>query len=408
MARRIRSSDLETRTARLKLPISKKPVWVKIGHGLGIGYRRNQGPGTWSGRQANGKGDYDTFKVATADDYDTANGASIMDFWQAQDRIRAAGLKARDGDGGGKLITVREAVDAYEQDLERRNGDTGNATRIRLHLPHSLAGKTVVLLVVRDFKPWRDTLGRAGLSRDTINRINTCLKAALNAAADQDERITNHRAWEKALASIPDASESRNVFLPEDSVRAAVASAYKVSPEFGLLTEVAASTGGRVSSLARLEARDVQADRARLMMPSAHKGRGRKRIERHPVPIPASLAARLAEMGQGRPDNAPLLVKPSGERWRKSDHLRLFARAAKDTGLDDGVTFYSLRHTNIARALIAGVPIRVVAVNHDTSVAMIEKTYSRYIGEHSDTIARRGMLDLAELPADNVVALRER
>jgi hypothetical protein len=40
----------------------------------------------------------------------------------------------------------------------------------------------------------------------------------------------------------------------------------------------------------------VQADRAdaRLMMPSSRKGRGRKRIERKPVPIAPTLAGRAA------------------------------------------------------------------------------------------------------------------
>jgi integrase len=407
MARRIRAANLETRSARLRLPVSKKPVWITIGHGLGIGYRRNQGPGTWSGRQADGKGGYQTFAVATADDYDTANGAGIMDFWQAQDRVRSTGLGAREAADGSKLVTVREAVDAYQHELERRGGDLANAARLRAHLPDTLAGKTVAMLVARDFKPWRDALTRAQLSPASINRINTCLKAALNLAAAHDERLTNRRAWQTGLGSIPDAAESRNVILSDQARHAVVASAYKVSSEFGLLTEVAASTGARVSQLARLEVRDLQADLARLMMPSSRKGRGRKRIDRYPVPIPAALAARLADIAQERPDDSALLVKPSGEPWRKSDHLRLFSRAAEDAGLDADATLYSLRHTNIARALLAAVPIRVVAANHDTSVAMIEKTYSRYIGDHSDTVARRALFDRSEPAGGNVVPLRE-
>ena len=49
----------------------------------------------------------------------------------------------------------------------------------------------------------------------------------------------------------------------------------------------------------------------------------------------------------------------------------------------------NLRHSSVVRQLIAGVPIRVVAVNHDTSIAMLEKTYSRYIGDYSDVPVRR-------------------
>ena len=37
------------------------------------------------------------------------------------------------------------------------------------------------------------------------------------------------------------------------------------------------------------------------------------------------------------------------------------------------MTAYALRHSSIIRALLAGVPVRVVAVNHDTSVTMLER-----------------------------------
>ena len=49
--------------------------------------------------------------------------------------------------------------------------------------------------------------------------------------------------------------------------------------------------------------------------------------------------------------------------------------------------------------------VRIVAVNHDTSVAMIERTYSRYIGDHSDALARAALLDTTEPSAAKVVPL---
>jgi hypothetical protein len=61
----------------------------------------------------------------------------------------------------------------------------------------------------------------------------------------------------------------------------------------------------------------------------------------------------------------------------------------------------------LVRALLANVPIRVVATTHDTSVAMIEKHYSKFIAEHSDELSRRAFL--ADEPlGDNVVAIAER
>ena len=81
-------------------------------------------------------------------------------------------------------------------------------------------------------------------------------------------------------------------------------------------------------------------------------------------------------------------------RWQRADHVRPFAQAAAQAGLA-GVTSIALRHSSIIRALLAGVPIRVVAVSHDTSVAMLERTYSAYILDHSDAVSRRALLDLA-------------
>jgi hypothetical protein len=142
------------------------------------------------------------------------------------------------------------------------------------------------------------------------------------------------------------------------------------------------------------------------MMPGSRKGRGEKKVLRRPVPIPAGLAAKLRNAAEGRPATAPLLTKPSGEPWKKSDHSRPFARAAKAAGLDpDEVTIYALRHSSIVRQILAGVPVRVVAVNHDTSVAMIERTYSRYIGDHADALARKALLDIAAPPSGNVVPI---
>ena len=59
------------------------------------------------------------------------------------------------------------------------------------------------------------------------------------------------------------------------------------------------------------------------------------------------------------------------------------------------ITIYSLRHSSIARQILRGVPIRVVAVMHDTSVAMIEKNYSALLADHSDAITRAALIELA-------------
>jgi hypothetical protein len=81
----------------------------------------------------------------------------------------------------------------------------------------------------------------------------------------------------------------------------------------------------------------------------------------------------------------------------------------KAIGCDpETVTIYALRHSSIVRALLRHVPIRVIAAGHDTSVAQIERCYSKNIVDHSDDVSRAALLQLEPLApaAGNVVPLR--
>jgi integrase len=401
MARNIRSSRLENRSNRLKLPVAKKPVYVKIDRGISLGYRRNHGAGTWVMRVTRDRKDW-TQKIGVADDYEDASAGGALSYWTAQARARElavgtheTGVETADA---GKLVTVSAALHAYEADLKARSADPYNARRCRIHVPASMAGKAVAQLNAKELRHWRDGLLKSGLAAPSVKRTCRAFKAALNLAANHDPRIANNAAWRTGLASLPDAESARNVILPEKYVRAITSAAWDVDPELGLLVECAAVTGARVSQLARLEVGDLQADGStpRLSMPTSKKGRGQKRIGRYWVPITPSLAGKLAN---NRLAGEPLLMR-QGARWRPYDHRHPFATAVERAGGDPAVvTIYALRHSSIVRQLLAGVPTRVVAAHHDTSVVMLERTYSKHIGDHSDALIRRAVLDLAA-PSD--------
>ena len=409
MARRPRAARLETRTARLKLKVRKKPYdFTSISAGIQLGYRRCKGAGRWVVKVADGHGSYWTKRVAYADDHEDTDDEHILTWWQAQDKARAL---ARGKDAGGRPATVAEALADYEADLIARSASPANARRVRTLLPSTMLAKPVALLAARELKHVRDGLVAKGAKPSSVNRDLKGLKAALNLAAAHDPRITNDAAWRTALAALPDAHHARNVILTDEQVRALIAAAYAEDSALGLLVETAAVTGARVSQLARLEVADLQADRPdpRLMMPSSRKGKGIKRIERKPVPITSSLAAQLRQAAGNRARTEPLLLRTDGAPWQPpiADYRLPFIRAVTRVGLDPAaVTLYSLRHSSIVRALLAGVPTRVVAAQHDTSVPMLERTYSQHILDHSDTVARRGLLDTAQKwAAANVVPL---
>jgi hypothetical protein len=114
----------------------------------------------------------------------------------------------------------------------------------------------------------------------------------------------------------------------------------------------------RPSQIRRIEVGDLQVDRndPRLLMPASKKGRGPKKISHRPVPIPADLALRLRQSVAGRRSDEPLLKKANGSSWSRLDHAAPFARVAGRVGLPE-TTLYALRHFNIVRHLLAGVPI---------------------------------------------------
>jgi len=409
-----RNAKLESATARRKLALRKKPYYVRLSPGIALGYRRNAGAGTWTVRVADGGAEW-TKKIALADDFEGASPPHVLSYWQALDTARAlARRQPGEAIDESRPLTVAEALDRYEADLKARGGDPYNVRHVRLHLTGSILSKPVALLGATELRKWRDWLLDKGLAPGTVNRTKTGLRAALELAAAHDPRIANERAWKVGLAALPDAHRARNVILDDATVRRVVAAAYDHDPALGLMVEVAAVTGARLSQLARLEVADLQADgpEPRLLMPLSAKGRARnKRHERRPVPITGALASVLKQEAADRASDAPLLTRADGSGWghsRTRHHRNDFRAVIEAAGLDpDEVTLYALRHSSIVRQLLANVPIRIVATLHDTSVKMIERTYSRYIASHSDEIARRALLETDAQPptADKAMTL---
>ena len=399
MARKIRDSKLESRSARLRLPIRKKPyTGPALARGIHLLYRRNRTNGTWVIKASNGHGGYWTKGFAVADDFEEPDGTHVLTFHQAGDAGKAL-ARGKADTADSKPMTVADALVRYKIDLKSRGGHLSNATRVEKHLTSTLAGKPAALLTVRDLQTWRNGL-KEKMEPSSVNRTRSGLRAALELAATLDHRITNRHVFRLGLRGLPGSNKARRIVLPDTDVLRIVKAAYEVDRSFGLLVEVLAVTGARLSQAARLTCADLQADRPdpRLMMPSSFKGREQKKITHRPVPITPALAAALKK--GDRPAEAPLLRKRDGTAWQATstvDHRDLFRRAVERVELGvAGVTSYALRHSSIVRALLGGVPVAIVAQLHDTSVREIEAHYAAFILDHSDALARRTLLDTAE------------
>lgn len=381
MARKVRSSALENRTQRLKLPIAKKPIFVRVGPGISLGYRRNQTAGTWVLRVADGSGGARTEAIGRADDHDDADGVEFMDYWQAQERAKAAARRGGAADAGTEPLTVRSTAETYLHWLTAKNARTAADTRGRLekHFLPRFGSMLVSALTKTMLDGWLASmvakfgdLERVRRSKDSANRVLSMVKALLNhAIRDPANRLSDDSAW-RLVKPFRGASKPRDVRYTDEEVRLLVdCAADKATAD---LITGAFLTGARYGELA--EARVSQFDpRAKTLRVNVGKTGARTII------LQSSAFRFVSKLASGRASQDFLFVRSDGSRWKRSDQTRPIKEALRKANLPQDGSLYALRHTYISRAIEGGVPLNIIADNCGTSVRMIEKTYAKVLAE---------------------------
>src|SRR6476646_8333647 len=159
MARKVSFSAMESRSARLnKFTIRRRPYsGPSLARGILLLYRRNETNGTWVLKVSDGHGAYWTKGFALADDFEDADGKTVLTFHQAQDAAKKL-ARGETGSADNAPITVDGALKDYRRDLISRNANPYNADWPRLHLTSVLLSKPVALLTATELKKWRDGL----------------------------------------------------------------------------------------------------------------------------------------------------------------------------------------------------------------------------------------------------------
>lgn len=437
MAKTLKEAQLTTRNARAKLPAGLH--WRGIDAEVHLGYRKGKRGGVWLARWRNGAG-YRQAPLGAADDEISEGTLSFADAVKAtRERVESARREDR-AKSEGVVQTVRTAVESYiairdardrarhgpnarcnGRDIlercvigrEERGGRPGFEATLLAEIPlHELNEAHLIA--------WRDAL--PGGKVTTQKRIVSDLRAALNAAYMEHRQkmpatLRDVIAGGLRAAATPDNDADievarENQILPDAVVGKIIAAARDVDDAGGWegdlyrLFVVMAATGARYSQVIRLTVRDFQSERSRLMMPTSRKGKGTKSAVT-PVPIGPDVLAALAPAIEGREASAPLLLRwrrrPGARRcvkvervaWWGTQEITLpWAAIRKAAGLAPDVVPYALRHSSIVRGIRAGLPLRLVAALHDTSVAMIERHYGRWIADGLDDLAAAAVVPL--------------
>jgi|SoiMethySBSTD1v2_1073268.scaffolds.fasta_scaffold25984_2 integrase len=422
MARTVRDNNLETRAARGRLKPRGKPYYRALDEGLHIGYRKPRtGVGKWVMRHYAGGQTYVVETIAGADDLSDANGADVLSFTQAQTKARALrDERSRSAAGITGPFTVDAAMQDYLAFLEA-NRKTAADVRYRYEafIKGPLGNIEASALKAKKIRDWHVELAssaprvrtkkedgqnyrKIGKDEDTkrrrkvsANRNLAVLKAALNMAW-REGNVASDAAWRRVTPFAKVDTARVNYLTVADAKRFVNA----CDPDFRKLAQGALETGARYGELCRFRVKDFNPDTGTLAVHISKSGKPRY------IVLTDEGRAFFRQVCIGRGGGDLIFTKASGGAWLKSHQDRPMAEAVKRTKISPAISFHALRHTWASLAVMAGVPLVVVAKNmghRDTQ--MVERHYGHLAPSYIADAIRAGAPRFGFKPDTTVVGL---
>ena len=407
-------ANLSTKTSRAVLPAQDAIRWQVLEKGqLHIGYRRRKATvaGLWLvrryvGTDERGIGHYNKTTLGSADDFEEANGTTILSFFQAQQKAIALGTtKPAEKTAKGPL-TVQDVADHY---LKHKRDEGAKPTAIadakqKLDTFMLELGKLRVNALNKELlknvrkkeaerpaklrtakgKPqrYREVPLDKQPRRSTAKRNFTVLIAALNQAVE-DGLIHDDSAWRKLkpLGGKVDAPRPDQYCLTVAESQRLIEAA---DPESGFrdLVRGALHTGARYGELCEMRVRDFQ--RECVVIPESNSKNNKPRD----IELTDEGIAFFKALTSGRPADQFVFRHADGSQWKKSHQFRPMRAACKAANVRI-MGFHGLRHTWASLAVTSGVPLLYVAQNlghldrdHKPHTRMAEKHYAHLAKGH--------------------------
>lgn len=406
MARTARNSKIDTRSARVKLLINKSGYWITLSKGHAFGYRKGAKGGRWVARRIDGEDRSESF-IGIPDDFQDADGISILNFSQAQEKARQWFLEEVRKEHGTHIArgkyTVAAAMEEYMTHYSIE-GKTVHSTQsaINTHILPSLGTIDLAKLTSKKIADWHHELAKRPAlirtpklaeehktrtvtadpedtrrRRASANRTLTMLKASLNFAW-KNGRTPSDTAWRKV-------KPFKNVNAP--IIR------YLTEPEYTRLVNVcphdlqqlvkgALFTGCRYGELCRLKVADFDPSANTIAIRTSKNGKSRHAF------LTEEGAAFFANITVGKKSDAPIFVHENGTLWGKSHQSRPLRDACKNANIEPAASFHILRHTHGSILAMKGVPLPVIAkqLGH-SDTRMTERHYAHLSPNYvADTI----------------------
>jgi integrase len=390
MARTLKDTALDSRTARARLKPSGKPYYRTIEEGLHLGYRKPRGrkgkpavSGKWVWRRhvedhvskTGKKQPYVVETLGIADDYTDADGAAILNFSQAQNAARALFQRNAQAKAGIGPYTVAAAMADYAQRLAHEGKDARDSQwRIDAHIIPKLGHIECNKLTAAKIRSWMaaitSTPGRlrpkdgkpqhrkfdssneedVRRRRNTANRIFAILRRGLNQGFEEG-RIASKDEWTR-VKPFKGVNVARDRFL---SVAEAQRLINSCCLEFRPMVQAALVTGCRYGELCRLEVQDFNRAKKTLTIRKSKTYRSR-------VIYLADEGAKLfVALTTGKQGHDRILRMNNGHPFAKSYQIRPMRDACRGANIEPPIGFHQLRHSYASLLADSGVPMRYVA-----------------------------------------------
>ena len=392
MARTIRNSRLESRAARRRLAVQAKAYWQELEAGAHLGYIRKARSGPWLARFYIGNQRYEQEQIGTADDFADADGVVVLDYRQAQTKVRARLIERKHSAAGivGPL-TVRAVCESYLEFLEaHRKTAADTRHRFNAFVYPELGDLEIAALKPDRLRAWLTALANAPARLRTArgkpqqhrqgkgseflrcrqvsaNRIRTILFAALNLAY-RDGKVASDAAW-RQVKPFKGVDAARIRYLTVAEAQRLMNAA---PPDFRQLLRALVVTGCRYGELGRLQVHDFNADAWTLEVRTSKSGKPRH------IVLTEEGVAFFTRLTAGRSGSELMLRKADGTAWGKSHQDMRMRDACRHAGITPPASVHVLRHTWASLAVMNGTPLLVVARNlghRDTRMAELHYSH---------------------------------